>query len=467
MRAPDRDGGVRAAADAIDRGRLLGEGRPVALLLHQGEPQHVIGLVVDLDEPVVHAEGEGHEERARRIAGEVGVPVEGVEIGARREDRGGVGRTDRHGCGGQRGRLDRGRLLGDVAIEQGPVVGERRRDVGVAHDVGVVGVAEDAVLRQVGRARPHLGRNARAAQDEELVVGEAPRPLAGLDRTIEAAAHEGRFVARLLRVAVVEHLHRRAAGHGRCERSEHARILELEDRTVQRITRPRLADERLESLDETAREPVEGGLADLVGRSVQEPARVLLRRDGATVEEDRVAAQVDRLRGDGEVDRGAGHERGGRTRHRRHAIRVLLVRLGGVVGPLERLERMLQRRAPDTGRRVRLDARERLHPGHPSDLAVGVARAAHGEAEHLLGTDVGALHAEAEQHHVIARDRLHGEPVAAVGDAHEWSVAHPQCRRKRADPEFGRTRRLVPQDHCTMRPSATVPAELRRATASP
>ena len=82
----------------------------------------------------------------------------------------------------------RGRELGEVGVD-GRVAAAQRRHVGIAlqprpvrqvggghgrilDDVAHVGLAEDARLREVGRARPHRDRSAVLQQDDELVVGD-------------------------------------------------------------------------------------------------------------------------------------------------------------------------------------------------------------------------------------------------------------------------------------------------------
>jgi hypothetical protein len=60
----DRDGDVRVPSDPVDLGGLLREGLAAALLLHQREADHAVGAVERRHEPLVHAEREGHEERA-------------------------------------------------------------------------------------------------------------------------------------------------------------------------------------------------------------------------------------------------------------------------------------------------------------------------------------------------------------------------------------------------------------------
>ena len=249
--------------DAIDLGRLLREGRAVALLLHQREADDVVGPVERRHEAVVHAEGEGHEQRALRAAGDRRVAVEGVERAARREDGLDLAAGARRGQRRERLVGERRRLFRPVVVEDVPVARVLLGDRAVAHQVGVVRVAEDAVLAQVGRAGPDLARLAAAAQDEELVVREAARARSRLDHAVEALAGHRRLVGGALAVAVVEDRDRRAACARRAQRRVDARVLELEERAEQRVAGAGLADERLEPLDQPAREPVVRRRADL------------------------------------------------------------------------------------------------------------------------------------------------------------------------------------------------------------
>ncbi len=212
------------------------------------------------------------------------------------------------------------------------------------------------------------------------------------------------------------------------ERLEHRRPAELVDRRPEGEARAaRLADEGEDRLLEPAREPAVGGLllrriAGEVGRrQVAELAGVGLAARHAAVEVDRVAAlhgvggrDLDRhLRTHLQVGRAAVEGMDG--------VGVAVVRLGGVVAPVEGLDRVLHGAHEAPRRRVgfgRLEGAEALQPVR---LVLGVVPPVDGEAEEALA--LGRRDVETQEDDERSGDRLDRDAGMLLPFSHDALLA--------------------------------------------
>ena len=254
----------------------------VALLLHQREAQHVVLPLVDVDEPLVHAEGERGKQRALGAARELA-----YQSSAARSVRGEktamhlvVERARRRGC-----RLVR---LGRRLSASGPVregcqyCSTFRRSASSRTRWALFEWPKMPFsLRFVEPVHTSL-RLPRCAQTRNLLWAKPPERSRGCVNDFDAAALERRLVLLALRVAVVEDLDGRAARPCRLQRGEDALVLELEKGAQELVAGAGLLDEALEALDEPARQPVEGRAvrprsASCSGSAARTPARRPLR----------------------------------------------------------------------------------------------------------------------------------------------------------------------------------------------
>jgi hypothetical protein len=154
--AADRHYDVGAFAERLDSlaSRLHDLLLAGALALHERHPELVVVALVELGEAVGHAEGEGHEERLVGVAGELGVPVEYGGRGLRREDRGDRLLELRRWPGGEHSDGLRVGRVSEVPLDLVPVPAVLARDRAVLDGMPAVEMPEDALLGDVGRARP-------------------------------------------------------------------------------------------------------------------------------------------------------------------------------------------------------------------------------------------------------------------------------------------------------------------------
>ena len=414
MRAPHHPNVVVARMDAAGRVR-------------PSVQQHRPRIVPRLGEPV--AEDAVQAERARQVdAGRTlvetrGVPVEQVAVARARREHGG---PERVGLGVVLLRPHTQLPRRARSVQLLPVLQERRGDRAVVDEVADVGVPEDRALREVRRTGPHRDRFVVVQQDEELVVLQrglvrrgAPRDdvIDPGERGRRAAARRGRVVVELgrLRISVAPvhhqaHVHAPVASLG--QRGEPVLPRELVERTAQRprgIRRHRAHPP--ERLAEAAREPcprARGRIGQL-DRGSAELGVPRLRPGDAAVEPDAVDAVVLRLGGHIDVGEGAELRRRDGSEQCRDPVGVVVLGLGGVVPPLERLHRMPARGEVLPRRRARHHRPEHLHPAQPVRLVLGVVGAADRETER--GGVLQVVEVEAEQHRVRPGDRLHGDAV--------------------------------------------------------
>ena len=252
-----------------------------------------------------------------------------------------------------------------------------------------VRVAENPVLGQVRRAGPDGLRLAVLAQDEELVVHQLAvrSPLAKRldlrrgDRVAVLLERSGRLPVLVEGDdVVVEHPHLGSALMSLLDRRERCRPLELVDGAVHLPALAGAPEECDERFEQPAREPLIGARPSLARRLVLEAARVFLGRDGAAVEERRVDGPGLRLGRDVELDLDPRLEARGVAVQRDDGVGVRAAGLHAVVGPLERLDRVVKRREALPDRRVRLGLLERLQSLEPDRVAFGVVEALEAEA---------------------------------------------------------------------------------------
>src|SRR5262249_5755540 len=103
--------------------------------------------------------------------------------------------------------------------------------------------------------------------------------------------------------------------------------------------------------------------------------------------------------------------------HRDNGVDVVIAGLGGVIGPLEGLEGLLEAAVIVEGRPL-AHAREGLVATQPDGLALGLVLAADGKA-HEPGS-LALVHVEPKKHDMGASDRIDGD-IAQDTAAHGTS----------------------------------------------
>ena len=153
-----------------------------------------------------------------------------------------------------------------------------------------------------------------------------------------------------------------------------------------------------------------------VRRLVLEAARVRLRGHRAAVEERRVHRSDLGLGRDLDVDRDALLQVGRVAVQRYDGVRVRRSRLRAVVGPLEALDRLVQRGEPLAHGRVRLGLLERLQPLQPDRVALRVVEAL--EAEAAAAGTLARGEVEPEEDDVGPRDDVDRQPAVLFPAPH-------------------------------------------------
>jgi len=190
------------------------------------------------------------------------------------------------------------------------------------------------------------------------------------------------------------------------DRRERRGPLELVDRTMDRASRSGTIEERHQRLEQPARQPVVRRGADDVGRLVLKPVGVLLGGHRAAVEEGRMDEPGFHFGLHFDLRLVLRVEMSRIAVERQNLIGICMVRFCAVIGPLERLHRMLAGGKSFPGSRMRFGLLERFRPPQPDGIPFGVIGALEGEA--AKARPGREREVEAEEHHVDSRDCVAG-----------------------------------------------------------
>ena len=430
----DGDHDIGSGLERADRGDLRLLVAAVPLLLHEAEAQHGVVAAIDVAEALVHPEGEGHAQGTPRLPGDLRIPVEGLQAGARREDRRHPALRDLRRGGavsGVPGAVGGPGPVGRrIAAKLAEIVEIGLRHPGILDDVHAVGVAEEPVLGQVGGTEEQGLGLVPVQQHQELVVHQLALGAGGADAADPRGA-DRRLVLRMgaaARDVVEDDLDIRPAASCRAQRLQHRRPLEFIEGAPERPALVlRTGDEAQDAFLQPARQPCIGGRPDRRRLPVLEAPRILLGRDGAAVEQHAVRRPLHRLRPDVQADRITLPQRAGHAIHGHGLVGVVAAGPGRVIRPLEGLERVQQAGELLAGADRGPDRAEGLAALHPDALVLRPVGAAHCKAAQAAPPP--CVDVEAQQDDMASGHGLDHHAGMEVANPHGFPLGRASRRR--------------------------------------